>query len=149
MSLPHTRDFTRCGCTVGARLVTYRQLEEYYICDECGGNIVHIIQRRDGQTVDFAECADCRGRDFVSLRRYEHQIAEWPDIVAGLPDDLKEVLAPVLIEDAGRAIENKARDAAIPVDNKVRLKRLAPSTTPLRGRLFKTAPQAIDELYGL
>lgn len=91
MALPHTRDFTRHGCTVGARLVTYRQLEEYYICNDCGGNIVHIIQRVNGETMDFARCADCGGRDFVSERRFESQLVEFPDIVAGLPEDLKSL----------------------------------------------------------
>ena len=92
--LPRTRDFTRYGCTVGARLVTYSQLEDYYVCNECGGNIVHHIKRVEDQTIDYAECADCGGRDFVSTRRFERQLAEFPDIVAGLPDALKSLFAP-------------------------------------------------------
>jgi len=91
--LPHTRDFTRHGCTVGARLVTYNQLEEWFVCNKCGGSIVHHIKRVENQTVDFAACGQCGSRDFVSLRRYEHQLADFPDVIAGLPDNLKALFA--------------------------------------------------------
>lgn len=148
--LPHTRDFTRHGCTVGARLITYSHLEKWFVCNECGGGIVHHIRGVNGQTVDWAECANCGGRDFVSLRRYEHQLAEFPDIVAGLPDELKDLFPSEVTEGVALSVANRERDSAIPVDRTVKLKRLPPSTTPFRGRLFKTeASQAIVELYDL
>ena len=89
--LPHTRDFTRDGCTVGARLVTYRQLESQYVCNECGGRILTRAtwDERRQETNWHAQCAECGSTDFVSVREYERQLAAFPLIVRELPEDLR------------------------------------------------------------
>jgi len=94
--LPHTRDFTRDGCTVGARLVTYAQLEEHYVCNDCGGKVIHQGRWSEEHqvSVDWAECAICKGRDFISAGHYERQFADFPNIVHNLPDELKALFAP-------------------------------------------------------
>lgn len=91
--MDHTRDFTRDGCTVGARLVSYRHLEEWYVCRECGGQPAHHIGRTNGLTINWAECADCGARDFISLRYYEQQCADYPVILAGLPPELRALFS--------------------------------------------------------
>jgi len=92
--LPHTGDFTRTGCTIGTRLVTYAQLTRYYVCNECGGAIVHHIARQNGQTVDWAECGNCHGRDFVSARFYDKQVKEFPLVVMALAPELRNLIQP-------------------------------------------------------
>jgi DNA-directed RNA polymerase subunit RPC12/RpoP len=87
--LPHTRCPTRDGCIVGARLVTWEQIEQHYVCRECGGRPVHHIVRVNDQTVDYAECADCGNRDFTSSAFYQRQLADAPTIFFGLPPELK------------------------------------------------------------
>lgn len=91
--LPHTRDFTRDGCTVGARLVTYRQLENDYVCNDCGGRVVTRAQwdERRQESIYFAQCAECGAEDFVSARQYDKQCADFPLIVRGLPPELREL----------------------------------------------------------
>lgn len=102
--LPPTRDFTRTGCTVGARLVTYQQLEKDYVCNACGGAIVHRMARKDDQTVDWAECGSCKARDFVSARRYELQAKEYPLVVVELPAHLRALFRPQQPMTADQAI---------------------------------------------
>jgi len=89
-----TRDFTRTGCTVGARLVTYEQLTKGYVCNICGGAIVHKIARENGETVDWAECGHCHKRDFVREWLYEKQVAEFPVLVYELPTELRNLIKP-------------------------------------------------------
>lgn len=87
--LRHTRDFTRSGCTVGARLVTYRQLEDRYVCNACGGRIVSKARHSTNGSNYYAECAQCQARDFVSIYQYDKQTREFPFVVDELPDELK------------------------------------------------------------
>ena len=63
--MQHTRCFSREGCVVGARLVTYEQLQEQYVCNECGGRVVHKMAWSEsaGRSIDYAECAECGARD--------------------------------------------------------------------------------------
>ena len=146
--LPSTRDFTLTGCTVGARLVTYRQLEEYYRCNVCGdANITYRTQGDGDQAIHWAECAQCQARDFVSKQRYEQQIAEWPGIVAGLPDELRTALGAAAIVEVDRVIANQERDSAILADRPRPPKRLAPSTNKFHGPLFKTERPRDAGLY--
>ena len=99
--LPPTRDFTRTGCTVGARIVTYQQLEQHYVCDTCGGAIVHRMARENDQAVDWAECGRCKARGFVSQRLYDLQCREYHTLVKELPPELATLLpAPVTPEQA-------------------------------------------------
>ena len=87
--LSHTRDFTRHGCTVGARLVTYGQLEDRYVCNVCGGSIVSKARHSKNGSSYYAECAACGGQDFISAWLYDRQAREFPFVVDELPDDLK------------------------------------------------------------
>ena len=87
----HTTDFTRDGCTVGARRVTYQALEQWYVCRECGGKPVHHIGRVNDQPLDWAECGDCKGRDFIPQWLYSRQCREYGEIVDHLPDELREL----------------------------------------------------------
>lgn len=103
----HTRDFTRDGCVVGARFVDYPHLTEWYVCRECGGDIVHGFERVGDFTRDWARCSTCGGEDFMSLYYYEKQLALAPVIIAGLPQFLLELLprrTDPLPEDAEQAI---------------------------------------------
>jgi len=85
----HTHSFDRNGCIIGARFVSYSELQQWYVCRECGGKPVHHIGREDEQTVDWAECADCGARDFISLRLYQKQLADVPRIIEMLPEKLR------------------------------------------------------------
>jgi hypothetical protein len=85
----HTIDFDRDGCTVGARRVEYKHLEKEFVCAVCGGNPVHHMRQENGQWADWAECADCESRDFISQRRYDQQCREYWEILEGLPPDLR------------------------------------------------------------
>ena len=87
----HTTDFDRHGCTVGAKRVTYRTLEQWYVCRECGGKPVHRFGRENDQPVDWAECSQCGTRDFIPQWLYDRQVVEFPVIVANLPDELREL----------------------------------------------------------
>lgn len=87
--LPHTRDFTRWGCTIGARLVTYRQMEDNYVCNVCGGRVVSKARHTADGSNYYAECAQCQGRDFISAWLYDKQAHEFTFVVDELPDDLK------------------------------------------------------------
>jgi len=84
----HTRDFDRRGCIVGAKFVTYATLKQWYVCRECGGVPVHHIERIDGVTRDWAECADCGTRDFIPQWLYDQQCREYYLILDNLPDEL-------------------------------------------------------------
>jgi hypothetical protein len=88
----HTRDFTRRGCTVGARFVSYAHLTAWYVCRECGGGITHGFRRIGDFTLDFARCSECGSEDFISLRYYERQLLDAPRVVEGLPQFLLEML---------------------------------------------------------
>jgi len=87
----HTCDFDRHGCTVGARRVEYRQLEQRYVCRECGGKPVHRFGRKDGLPVDWAECAECKARDFIPQWLYDRQCQEYHIILDKLPEELREL----------------------------------------------------------
>lgn len=84
------------GCIVGARLVSYAKLCRSYVCDKCGGRIVqHIRWDEVTQTTNrWAECGTCGGQDFISARRFEKQVGEFPIIVHSLPDHLRELISP-------------------------------------------------------
>jgi len=84
-----TRDFTRDGCIVGARRVTYKQLAKWYVCRECGGTPVHKMGWVDDVSRDWAECADCEARDFIPQWLYDQQMAEVPEIIEKLPPELR------------------------------------------------------------
>ena len=85
----HTHSFDRRGCIVGARFIKYAHLVQWYVCRECGGNIVHKIARVDDVTQDWAECAQCEARDFIPLWLYDRQCSEHSEIIDNLPDDLR------------------------------------------------------------
>jgi DNA-directed RNA polymerase subunit RPC12/RpoP len=85
----HTLGFDRDGCIVGARFVTYRQLETRFVCANCGGNIIHHIKRENDQTIDWAECGECGCRDFISQRYYDRQCREYYEILENLPPDMR------------------------------------------------------------
>lgn len=87
----HTTDFDRYGCTVGARRVKYTELEQWYVCANCGGKPVHHVGRENGLTIDWAECGDCGERDFISRRLYDRQLQEFPIVLDNLPDELREL----------------------------------------------------------
>ena len=85
----HTRAFDRRGCIVGARFIKYAHLQRWYVCRECGGNVVHTIKRVDDVTLDGAECAQCAARDFIPQWLYDRQCLEHDEIIDNLPDDLR------------------------------------------------------------
>jgi len=85
----HTRDFDRRGCIVGARFVTYQELQQWYVCRECGSAPVHHIERINDITRDWAECAQCGARDFIPQWLYDRQCLEHSEIIDNLPDELR------------------------------------------------------------
>lgn len=85
----HTHSFDRDGCIVGARFVDYKRIEERFVCAACGGKPVHHIGRENDETVDWAECAECGCRDFISQELYDRQCREYWEIIEKLPPDLR------------------------------------------------------------
>ena len=65
-------DFTRDGCTLGSRFIDYTTLKRHYVCNECGGQIVHKFNA----TGDRAECSQCGEQDFISQRQYDRECVE-------------------------------------------------------------------------
>jgi len=100
----HTHTFDREGCIVGARYVTYKKIEKRFVCAACGGNPIHHIGRENDRTVDWAECADCGCRDFISQELYDRQCREYWEILENLPSDLR-VLFPEREQYEGSAEE--------------------------------------------
>lgn len=91
--------FGRNGCGVGLKWRTYATLERWYLCNWCGGRIVH----RFTQDRDYAHCADCHSENFIPQWLFDHQVAVGPDIVKTLPEDVQalfETIAPVSVEQA-------------------------------------------------
>lgn len=82
--------FTRHNCTLGSKVVTYTGLSRWYVCNECGGRIVHKFDAGD----DWAECADCGGRDFISERQFDREVVEAWEVERGLPQHLRALLGP-------------------------------------------------------
>ena len=85
----HTHSFDRDGCIVGARFVSYTYLERDYVCAACGGNPIHHITRVLNETYDYAECAQCGARDFISQLTYDRQVMEYGEILRNLPPELR------------------------------------------------------------
>jgi hypothetical protein len=44
-----------------------------------------------GRSIDYAECVECGARDFVSARYYDRQAADFPEVVAKLPEELRRL----------------------------------------------------------
>jgi hypothetical protein len=86
--------FDRYGCQVGKRPVTYQNLSQKWVCDKCGGRIVHRITWDESQdkSIDFAECADCEGRDFIRESQFERQVSEGYEVLVDLPADIAATL---------------------------------------------------------
>jgi hypothetical protein len=79
------RFFDRQGCIVGLKFRTYSTLEQWYVCNWCGGQIVHYFT----QDRDYAHCADCQSENFIPLWLFEKQVVEGPSIVATLPAEVQ------------------------------------------------------------
>lgn len=92
--------FGRTGCGVGLKWRTYAALNRWYLCNWCGGQIVH----RFTQDRDEAFCADCRSENFIPEWLFDKQIAEGPDIVATLPAEIQELFKSVEPVSSERAI---------------------------------------------
>jgi hypothetical protein len=85
----HTHGFTRKGCIVGARFITYMYLEQWFVCADCGGNPIHKMRSIERVWYDWAECAQCECRDFMPSWLYTRQCAERDEIIEKLPPDLR------------------------------------------------------------
>jgi hypothetical protein len=64
---------------------------------------------RQDASVDWAECSECKGRDFVSYRHYERQVMDHPTIIRNLPPELAQLFArperePITAEQAASEI---------------------------------------------
>ena len=88
-------DLDRYGCTLNGRRLTYAELTRHYVCDECGGRLVHsFVRAPDGGTTDRVFCGECGGEDVVSQRQYDQQVADGHEVLRSLPDDLRALLEP-------------------------------------------------------
>jgi len=81
------KNCVRDGCTVNGKQITYQTLCARYVCNECGGAIVHGFARDD-----FVHCGRCGCDEIVSERRYLEQIAEGWEVLEGLPEALHTLL---------------------------------------------------------
>ena len=88
----HTHGFDRDGCIIGGKFIKYAALTQWYVCADCGGTPVHHIDRVDDATVDYAECAACGCRDFISQRYYDRQKDEFYEILEGLTPELRALV---------------------------------------------------------
>ena len=77
-------NLTRYGCTLGGRYITYDRLTRYYVCNECGGKIVHSFLG-----ADRVFCGECGGLDFVSETAYIHQVADGFEVLESLPPEFR------------------------------------------------------------
>ena len=81
---------TRYGCTIGTRTHTYTQVHRLYVCDDCGGAVVHGFTATDaGETVDYVRCGACGGEELISEYRYLEQVAEGHEVARSLPAPLR------------------------------------------------------------
>jgi len=82
--------FTRHTCKLSERIITYTTLRQWYVCNECGGQIVHGFD----DTGDWAKCADCGSRDFISESSFTREVVEAWEVEQGLPEHLRVLLGP-------------------------------------------------------
>lgn len=80
--------FTRTGCTLGAKVVTYPALRRWYVCNECGCSIVTGFDDSES----WAKCGTCGGRDFIRESQYEREVVEAWEVARGLPPELQALL---------------------------------------------------------
>lgn len=78
-------DFTRDDCQVGNRRRTYNTLKREWVCNGCGGRLV----RKAGRV----ECGRCGSRDFIHEVELERQVCEAREVMAGLPENLRNMIA--------------------------------------------------------
>ena len=93
------RFFDREGCIVGLKFRTYTTLETWWLCNWCGGRIVHHFSADR----DWACCADCESENFIPQWLFDKQVAEGPGIVETLPEDIQALfyhVEPVSFEQA-------------------------------------------------
>lgn len=82
-------DFTRYGCKVGNKTVTYIHLCRYYVCNKCGGRLA----RRCNATDDWAECVECHNdKDFIHESQFERECFEAFEVERGLPPELRALV---------------------------------------------------------
>ena len=83
-------NLTRHGCTCGRRKLSYTQVHRLYVCDECGGAVVHgFTATDDGKTTDYVRCGACGGEELISEYRYLEQVAEGHEVARSLPAPLR------------------------------------------------------------
>jgi len=80
--------FTRIGCTLGKRIISYTSLKQHYVCNECGGQIVVGFD----DTGDWAKCSGCSGQDFISARQFDQECVEAWEVERGLPPELRALV---------------------------------------------------------
>lgn len=95
-------DFTRDGCQLGHKRVSYARLERDYRCNDCGGG---ITTRWSEEEDWYAACLACGGHDFIHEYEVRRQTAEAREVLDGLPEGLAEALgrrrfAPLPFEEA-------------------------------------------------
>ena len=86
-------DLDRYGLTVGGRRITYDGLK-HYLCNDCGGCIVHKFRWNGETTVDEVCCGICGGTDIVHEATFQRQVTEADEVLAGLPPALRALIAP-------------------------------------------------------
>lgn len=80
--------FTRTGCTLGAKFVTYATLRRWYVCNECGGRITTGFDDAN----NWAKCGTCGAVDFIHERQYDREVVEAFEVERGLPPELQVLL---------------------------------------------------------
>ena len=85
---------TRYGATIKGRLVKREALLGHYVCNSCGGPILHTFQwdTQRQQTVDVVRCGKCGGNDIIRESEYERQINDGLAVLYDLPEEIASTL---------------------------------------------------------
>ena len=86
-------NLTRYTFDLNQRTFPYAHLSNY-VCDECGGAIVHrFIWDEDTETtVDSIACGRCGCEEIISEHRYLEQISDGWEVEQGLPPAIKALM---------------------------------------------------------
>ena len=83
-------DFTRDGCLLGRRRISYTRLERDYRCNDCGGRITTRWSEEEGDW--RPSCLACGGCDFIHERECQRQKLEALEVLEGLPPEFATAL---------------------------------------------------------
>ncbi len=110
-------DFTRDDCQVGKRRISYAKLTREYVCNECGGRLVEAY----GDNTWLVRCGRCKASDFIHELAYKRAENEGDEVLDGLPENLRALLAdedsPAARRDAQVQAGAEKRDRAMPTQH--------------------------------